>query len=272
MSIYDYIMVVLGYDDEGLTFIPGEEPFNTLEEMGTCFGYWIKSTNGAVLSYPGWNVPPPARLVTPVVNSSDITPSRTWVSLYGSNITLDGDALAENSRIEAYTTNGNLCGRGVYSNGLLKFAPVYGYDETDQITASYPKQGDKIFLHVNGEAIQSTVTWSGNGDRIRIERLLSSGSDVLPTEYALQQNYPNPFNPSTEIKFSLPEASQTELVIFNVLGQKVRTLIDGQLTAGEYQISWDGKDADGKDVSSGLYLYRLKAGESTLTRKMVLAR
>ncbi len=92
----------------------------------------------------------------------------------------------------------------------------------------------------------------------------------LPVSFHLSQNYPNPFNPSTEIRFSLPKRSAIRLTVFNLLGQVVSTLADGAYSAGEYRVRWNGQDTSGEPVASGIYFYRLDAGEFTQTRKMVL--
>jgi PKD repeat protein len=92
----------------------------------------------------------------------------------------------------------------------------------------------------------------------------------LPQQVELGQNYPNPFNPSTVISFTLPEASDAALVVFNVAGQKVRVLHEGYLEAGRYDFEWDGIDVDGCPAASGIYFYRLRAGEVEDIRKMVL--
>ena len=83
-------------------------------------------------------------------------------------------------------------------------------------------------------------------------------------------NYPNPFNPSTKISFDLPEAGNVELKVYNARGQKVKTLINKELPAGKNYIFWDGKDNNGKKVASGTYLYKIKSGRYTATKKMVL--
>ncbi len=94
--------------------------------------------------------------------------------------------------------------------------------------------------------------------------------EAMPQVYALGQNYPNPFNPATTITFALPKRSQVKLDVINVLGQEVRTLVDEQLPAGEHSVVWDGTDSKGRQVSSGVYFYRLHAGEMTETRQMIL--
>jgi bacillopeptidase F len=93
---------------------------------------------------------------------------------------------------------------------------------------------------------------------------------TLPEDFTLDQNYPNPFNPMTAIAFALPRKSNVCLSVYNILGEKVTDLVNKTLPAGAYQLSWDGRDRYGREVSSGLYLYRLEAEGATLVRKMVL--
>lgn len=90
--------------------------------------------------------------------------------------------------------------------------------------------------------------------------------------FSLKQNYPNPFNPTTQIEFVLSRRGQVKLEIFNILGQKIRTLVDQQFKAGHQLVEWDGKDEKGKEVTSGIYFYRLQTDDLKETRKMVLVR
>ncbi|MGH1362896.1 MAG: T9SS type A sorting domain-containing protein [Calditrichia bacterium] len=93
-----------------------------------------------------------------------------------------------------------------------------------------------------------------------------------PLTFELLQNYPNPFNPETTIKFQIPSAQKVTLQIFNVLGQRVTILVDNKLSAGSYQMRWDGRSQSGNSVSSGVYFYRIEAGDFIKTRKMLLVR
>ncbi|MEW5797230.1 MAG: FlgD immunoglobulin-like domain containing protein [Candidatus Zixiibacteriota bacterium] len=99
---------------------------------------------------------------------------------------------------------------------------------------------------------------------------LSGVNGALPAEYALAQNYPNPFNPSTQIGFALPTESEVELSVFNILGQKVTTLTYGKMPAGNHTVTWNGTDADGGAVASGIYFYRITANNFVETKKMML--
>ncbi len=92
----------------------------------------------------------------------------------------------------------------------------------------------------------------------------------IPDKYDLSQNFPNPFNPGTLIQYQLPENSKVRLTIYNLLGQKVRTLVDAELEAGYKSIYWDGRDDLGRNVAAGVYLYELVAGSFVSTKKMVL--
>jgi hypothetical protein len=94
----------------------------------------------------------------------------------------------------------------------------------------------------------------------------------IPHEFSLEQNHPNPFNPETQIRYALPHATQVKLVLYNILGRKVRTLVDEYQPAGYKTVHWDGKDQDGNEVSSGIYFYRLQAGEYNEIRKMVIVK
>ena len=95
---------------------------------------------------------------------------------------------------------------------------------------------------------------------------------AVPTEFFLEQNYPNPFNGDTVIRFGVARSGPVELVLFNVLGQRVRTLADGERTPGRYQVTWDGLNDHGQAVASGLYFYRLSTERENRVRRLVLLR
>ncbi|VAX27070.1 hypothetical protein MNBD_IGNAVI01-2948 [hydrothermal vent metagenome] len=100
---------------------------------------------------------------------------------------------------------------------------------------------------------------------------------TLPDQFLLEQNYPNPFNPSTTIRYTIPNVGSSfsssmnvKLTIFDILGHKIATLVNEQQGPGNYQVKWNGKDKNDKEVASGIYLYRLKAGSFISTKKMML--
>ena len=92
----------------------------------------------------------------------------------------------------------------------------------------------------------------------------------LPKVLALRENYPNPFNPTTAIEFDLPDDQRATLEVFNILGERVTSLIDDDMNAGTYRIIWEGRDDFGREMPSGIYLYRLKAGDTTISKRMIM--
>jgi len=93
---------------------------------------------------------------------------------------------------------------------------------------------------------------------------------AVPTVYALSQNYPNPFNPTTSIEYSIPNSGHVELVIYNMSGQKVRTLVNDMQEAAFYKVIWDGRNDRGEVAASGVYLYKIVSGSFSKFEKMTL--
>ncbi len=97
-----------------------------------------------------------------------------------------------------------------------------------------------------------------------------SQKEHVVQDYQLHQNYPNPFNPSTVIEFDLPTSGQVSLTIYNILGQKIRTLVNSVKSSGKYKVHWDGVDDHRQNVVGGMYFYRLETGDYSAIRKMIL--
>lgn len=132
-----------------------------------------------------------------------------------------------------------------------------------------PRPGDSVVILMKKSFIP--------GDTYSFTAMTHSGTMAVregdePRTYALYQNYPNPFNPHTTINFFLPKRNAVQLEIYNTLGQKIRTLHDGAMEQGLHSLVWNGKDGLGKEVSSGVYLYRILSGDFHQTKKMILIR
>ena len=99
---------------------------------------------------------------------------------------------------------------------------------------------------------------------------IEDAGGALPQAFALEQNFPNPFNPSTTIRFTMPASESVSLEIYNTAGQLVNTLVRGTLPAGNHSMTWHARDLSGNRVGSGIYLYKLTAGQFVEVRKMLL--
>ncbi len=109
-----------------------------------------------------------------------------------------------------------------------------------------------------------------NAAQTTLSYALGIGEELLPDVFALHQNYPNPFNPVTTLRYDLPENSLVNIIIYDLLGREVKSLINQTQDAGFKSIIWNATNNYGKPVSAGVYLYQIQAGEFVQTKKMVL--
>jgi hypothetical protein len=123
-------------------------------------------------------------------------------------------------------------------------------------------------------SVDSSGNWSDISNIVSATTSIILGADDghtgLPTDFQLSQNYPNPFNASTQITYSLPRTTHVNITVFNVAGQQVTTIVDDLKPAGNHAIVWEGYRDDGNPLSSGIYFYRIQAGNFLATKKMIL--
>ncbi len=136
---------------------------------------------------------------------------------------------------------------------------------------------EPLWLHYYVVAIDNSgkTSAASEGVAVHSRQLTTSVEDknTAPIrQYGLSQNYPNPFNPITTIRFTMPVAGLAKLIVYNILGQKIATLVNDLRGAGHHEVSWDGRNDYGQPVASGVYLYQLEVDEGEITRKMMLAR
>jgi len=152
----------------------------------------------------------------------------------------------------------------IYRNGVY-VTTVPGMSFGESVTTAGEYEYFVVAVYSNG--FRSTRS---NVVRATVVTVSEAEETVLPMATQLRGNFPNPFNPETLISFDLANDSPVLIEIYNVRGQRVRTLVNEDLTAGRHSVLWDGNDSSGRGVSSGVYFYRMNAGEVTSTRRMVL--
>ncbi|RMF54853.1 MAG: T9SS C-terminal target domain-containing protein [Calditrichaeota bacterium] len=143
-----------------------------------------------------------------------------------------------------------------------------------RIKAKFDKRGRYVWhCHIlSHEDHEMMRVLHVGGGAFRKEGIAGADSENIPGEFSLEQNYPNPFNPSTTIRFRIPETERVEITIYNLLGQTIRTLTNQVFDAGQHTVIWDGRNDKGRAVASGIYLYTMKAGNFSKTRRMQLIR
>jgi flagellar hook assembly protein FlgD len=155
-------------------------------------------------------------------------------------------------------------------SGITKFSDLT--EDYSQTTFTSELDGMPIGSVIFNDAVtyNSSTAFTAVINHYKSLTDVKTVNNAIPETYKLAQNYPNPFNPTTTINFSIPKSGNVKLAVFNMLGQKVRTLVDGDLSAGNLSATWDGKDGSGRAVSSGIYFYQLNAGSFSATHKMIL--
>jgi beta-lactamase regulating signal transducer with metallopeptidase domain len=202
---------------------------------------------------------------------------------------------------EQLTTDGNWWGPEISPDGEWVLCTGYGISQLSQYAIFRIfniRERMSYFIRVEGAETAEMGAWSPTGRQFcytRIGDMIKDGftsrrstifidnfqqsslnrptaEKAKPSEFKLVGNFPNPFNPSTTIRFSLPSAGQAELDVYNMMGQKIRSLVSGRLEAGKQSIVWNGRDQQNRPVSSGMYVARLKMEGHVETLRMTLVK
>ena len=248
------------------------------------------------------------RIYAKRLTGADITGERQFaVGLLKRGV---GGTISSTDQIAAISASGEALGEDTYFTVLKDYAPitrtvnigvpyVFGparsFNRPLAVSLRYQPgdaaSGKERFLHLyrsTASGWQAIDAWVDSRNHILTSSVSSLGtfsvgydehfsSKLVPTSYRLYQNYPNPFNPQTRIAFDLPEGGSVRLTVFNVLGQEVIRLVDDERVPGSFEAVWGGKNTAGRDVSSGVYFYRIEVRNGsnvkyTATQKMLLVR
>jgi len=190
---------------------------------------------------------------------------------YSVRVETEGCVTEDFDYFRSYVDAGEVAFVGVYS-----LTPAVKGDEVAGIEAGRYRVAEIVVR--GGELpefkVEEAVLASRDGRSIEPEVMLgvNEGARRKPRAFALFQNIPNPFSGNTVIKYALPKDANVELVIYNIAGQRVRTLVNGRQRAGYKAVEWDGRDESGRPVAPGVYFYKMKAGKFEATKKLTLLR
>ena len=255
--INDNIGVLVGYNGRILRTTDGADSWHiqtsgtTKNLQGVCF---IDANNGVVVGNDG-------TILKTINGGTTWTPQTSGTSedLYGVHLTdkNNGKIAGSNGTI-LYTTNGG-------TNWLIQEV----YTDEDLFAVSFAN--DKIG-NVAGD--NGTILRTTNGGITSISEYIKF---ELPTGFTLSQNYPNPFNPTTKIRYTIPNVGTSfmkfvKIKVFDILGREVATLVNEEKPAGNYEVEFNARSYGGSNLSSGVYFYRMQAGDFRQTKKMILLR
>jgi len=255
---------------------------NDPDDPGNCDTLWIEQENGRISPntsvvrhiwayhdevLSGWTIP--IKYKNP---QTDVTLDSVILTA-GPGYTIDTiiDRNSGTIIMWPYSIGGFMIPAGTDTFAILYFrtGPTWDpatHNPLDTFTIGGPGGQGLSFVDTAGNDIQPVYNPPGNldvGDGHK-------GQSARPKSLFLYQNYPNPFNNSTQIKYSLPQDAHVQIVIYNILGQKIKNFDLGYQTAGYKSVFWDGKDNSGNQIASGIYFYRIVAGDFSQIKKMTL--
>jgi predicted outer membrane repeat protein len=233
---------------------------NAVSQFGSALAYRSDS-HPVVINSIVWNNPWPEIVFLSGNGRNTIAIAHSDVS--------GGEGAIVGSDIEAvYWLEGNLDADPLFVGGEpLDYQLSEGSPCVDAGIAFYVWEGDTVIT------LPDTAFHGNAPDMGAFESAYTAGVDnpaLFPKEFALYPNYPNPFNPVTVLRYALPVESRVRLVVYDLLGREVRTLVQELQPPGYHSVSWYGRDNGGRPVSAGIYLYRIQAGAFVKTRKMLM--
>ncbi|MBI9070628.1 MAG: T9SS type A sorting domain-containing protein [Melioribacteraceae bacterium] len=263
----------LAKDGSGNVYWP-EYTINTIGNMSPSYAYWVNMNSADNLVYPASVMTKSSKPAASVLETEHYVVNRNSdnSSVLGILESAVSGKLQQGDEVGVFNTKGQLVGSTVFEGGNMGMA-VWGVSSNDD---SFGMQvGENYEVRVYQKASKEEIILDGlqyiEGDALYKNNGMSMIGSVdefqgsVPTEFGVLQNYPNPFNPSTTIKFALPKASKVNITIFNILGEVVAKLADDVFEAGYHKINFNASK-----LSSGVYLYRINAGDFMVTKKMNL--
>ncbi|MBU8933881.1 MAG: T9SS type A sorting domain-containing protein [candidate division Zixibacteria bacterium] len=278
-------------DDDHFEVVSSNGMFTPLDRIGIIINSAVTDLQGdtmeaddTVWAHFGPNVYPGDTDNNGVVDERDILPLGIFWSTADCPRHDVGDLTFVRNSAHSWTqlraTYADADGNGVVDSAdICGIAENWGQTQLNGVRSG-SQQNFLALAETDRDVIQKLYAALANCDHVsagaqRLGELLQAAMDqpeteVLPTSFELSQNYPNPFNPTTTIRFYLPLPGRVQLSVFNVTGQEVAVLLDETMPSGYGEIVWNGTDQSDYAVASGLYLYRLTAGETVLTKRMLL--
>tara|TARA_Y100001956_G_scaffold52822_1_gene51480 strand:+ start:136 stop:2310 length:2175 start_codon:yes stop_codon:yes gene_type:complete len=257
------LQYVVGFNEGALVYDPNETNSNTLNVLKPTKGYWVKVKQAVTsFSFPSQSKSYGKLAVNHPIKHTELKPTPSFMFLKGK---ISGK-YSEGDIVKVISEDGKRVGSlAITSGGILRNSPVYGDDFTTEEIDGL-KAGELLTFIYNGDTLSSEIPFNSMSHRdIELEF-----EAPLPSSFALHQNYPNPFNPVTTIRYDVPDNGLVRIIIYDLMGRKIKTLVDGVSTPGRYSITWDGTDDFGKPVSSGMYFYRMKSIDFQSVKKLML--
>jgi hypothetical protein len=231
------------------------------------YSWWVKSTDGEdgvseSESAIFWtDLVPEAPLAFNTISPVDSAVGLTENVTFSWDISVDPDPIDLVSYTLVYATD---------ANDSSTYVMIPTAEETTTMSTLANNTEYFWWVMANDEDGLSTQSNDGEVNSIVVGTLAIDPNSLIPNVFALHQNYPNPFNPTTTLQYDLPEDAQVNIMIYDLMGREVKTLVNNKQTAGFKSVLWDATNNLGQPVSAGMYLYRISAGNFHQVKKMIL--
>jgi len=259
------LQYVTGFVQGALVYDPDAPQSSTLNTLKPTKGYWVKA-NAAVtnFSFPAQTQGSAVGKIaaTHSVKHPEVKPTPSFMFVKGK---IMGIRYNVGDWVKVLSEDNHVVGAAeIIEGGYLRNSAVYGDDVTTEDIDGL-KAGEKISFAYDGDTLTSHVQFNP----MSFHEVKLDYDTFLPTTFALHQNHPNPFNPITTIRYDLPENGPVSIIIYDLMGREIKTLVKQVSAPGRYSVNWNGRNQFGKQIASGMYFYRMETPEFQSVKKLI---
>jgi len=259
------LQYVTGFVQGALVYDPDAPQSSTLNTLKPTKGYWVK-VNAAVtnFSFPAQTQGGASGKI--VANHSvkhpEVKPNPSFMFVKGK---IMGSRYNVGDWVKVLSEDNHVVGAAeIIEGGYLRNSAVYGDDVTTEDIDGL-KSGEKVSFAYDGDTLTSHVQFNP----MSFHDVKLDYDTFLPTTFALHQNHPNPFNPITTIRYDLPEDGPVSIIIYDLMGREIKTLVKQVSAPGRYSVNWNGRNQFGKQIASGMYFYRMETPKFQSVKKLI---
>ena len=258
------LQYVTGFAQGALVYDPDAPQSSTLNTLKPTKGYWVK-VNAAVtnFSFPAQTQGGAVGKIAAnhSVKHPEVKPNPSFMFVKGKII----GRYNVGDWVKVLSEDNHVVGAAIITEGgYLRNSAVYGDDVTTEDIDGL-KAGEKIAFAYDGDTLTSHVQFNP----MSFHEVKLDYDTFLPTTFALHQNHPNPFNPITTIRYDLPENGPVSIIIYDLMGREIKTLVKQVSAPGRYSVNWNGRNQFGKQIASGMYFYRMETPGFQSVKKLI---
>jgi hypothetical protein len=259
------LQYVTGFAQGALVYDPDAPQSSSLNTLKPTKGYWVKVKNAVTnFTFPAQTQGGAVGKIAAnnPVRHPEVKPNPSFMFVKGK---IMGSRYNVGDWVKVLSEDNLVVGAAIITEGgYLQNSAVYGDDVTTEDIDGL-KVGEKISFTYDGDTLTSHVQFNP----MSFHDVKLDYDTFLPTTFALYQNHPNPFNPITTIRYDLPEDGPVSIIIYDLMGREIKTLVKQVSAPGRYSATWNGKNEFGKQIASGMYFYRMETPDFQSVKKLI---